>query len=151
MSQYAPNSTLSWYVAPTSPLNGTFTGTISINSTLAKFLSSTPSIYYTIFNYSASVSGNSGTVKADIWYVLRNGTVTLKLPYLMTYSYVNGSWVLTGDWWGLPNSPGTAVTGIASPVVITAKTITSSTSSASSSSSTSISYTTKTTTAVSTT
>ncbi|MHB2037040.1 MAG: hypothetical protein ACYCPW_09920 [Nitrososphaerales archaeon] len=138
MSEYASNSTLYWYVGPTSPLNGTYTGLSSINATWTKFLSGNPSIYYTVYNYTVGVKGNSGTVSADLWYVLRNGTITLKLPYLLTYQNENGTWRLTGDWWGLPNNPGVAVSGVAIPTVATVatttieKTTTSSTSAASS-------------------
>ncbi|MHB2037303.1 MAG: hypothetical protein ACYCPW_11270 [Nitrososphaerales archaeon] len=41
-------------------------------------------------------------MSADLWYVLRNGTITLKLPYLLKYQNENGTWRLTSDWWGSP-------------------------------------------------
>ncbi len=141
MSEYAPNSVLYWYVGPTSPLNGTYTGLSSINATWTKFLSSTPSIYYTVYNYTVSVKGNTGTVSADLWYVLRNGTVTLKLPYLLIYQNENGTWRLTGDWWGLPNNPGVAVPGVATLTSTTVATTTTEKTTASSTSATSsVSY-----------
>lgn len=125
MSQYASNATLGWNVSPTSGLNGTYTNSSSINTTWTKFFSGNPSVYYTIYNYTLSVNGSAAIAKADIWYVLGNGTVTLKLPYELNYSYQSGSWALTYDWWGLPNDPGTIVHGVAS---ISSTTTTSTTS-----------------------
>ncbi|MDG6906321.1 MAG: hypothetical protein JRN20_11115 [Nitrososphaerota archaeon] len=114
MSQYYQNSTLYWYVDPSSALNGTYSSLSAIQGTWQKFLSSNPSIYYTVKNYSVSVSGSSAIVNAELWYVLGNGTVTLKLPYTLSYALTGGAWKLQGDWWGLSSAPGTIVKGVAS-------------------------------------
>jgi hypothetical protein len=122
MSEYSQNATLYWYVSPSSALNGTYSGISAIQSTWQKFLNSNPSVYYTVKNYSVSISGSSAIVNAEIWYVLGNGTATLKLPYTLSYLSSGGTWKLQGDWWGLANNPGTIVKGVASYSVTTTNT-----------------------------
>jgi ketosteroid isomerase-like protein len=112
MSQYSQNAVLYWVVAPTGALNGTYTGMTAIQSTWAKFFAGTPTTYYTIYNLTISLSGNTAVVKATLWYVLGGGKVTLKLPYELNYEYQSNSWMLTAEWWGLPNNPGTAALGV---------------------------------------
>ena len=129
MAQYAPNAILAWYVSPNSALNGTYTNSTSIKSTWTKFFNANPTTYYTIYNYTLSVNASSATARADIWYVLGNGTVTLKLPYELNYQYQSGKWLLTGDWWGLPSNPGTIVHGIAAVDSTVTSTSTTSTTS----------------------
>lgn len=123
MSQYAPNATLGWYVSPSSPLNGTYTNSSAIKSTWTKFFNANPTTYYTVYNYTLSVNGSSATANADIWYILGNGTVTLKLPYELNYKLQGGSWMLVGDWWGLPSQPGTIAHGVL-PIATVSTTIT---------------------------
>ncbi len=136
MSQYAPNATLGWFVNPASPLNGTYTNSSAIRETWTKFFDANPTTYYTIYNYTLSINGSSAAAKAVVWYVLGNGTATLKLPYELNYSLQNGAWVLTGDWWGLPNQPGSIVHGVAPIVTSTTVSVTSTTSSVTSTSAT---------------
>ena len=133
MSQYGPSATLGWYVSPSSALNGTYTNSSAIRSTWTKFFNANPTTYYTIYNYTVSVNGSSATANADIWYILGNGTVTLKLPYELNYKFVSGSWVLVGDWWGLPSRPGSIAHGIATIATPSTTTSTSTTSSTSTS------------------
>ncbi|MCL5067929.1 MAG: hypothetical protein M1368_06215 [Thaumarchaeota archaeon] len=143
MSQYGSSAVLGWYVNPSSALNGTYTNSSAIKSTWTKFFDANPTTYYTIYNYTLSINGSSATANADIWYVLGNGTVTLKLPYELNYQIQNGSWVLTGDWWGLPNQPGTVVHGVVPIITVTTNT-TSTTSSTTSTTSTTSTNTTQT-------
>lgn len=114
MSQYSQSAVLYWVVAPTGALNGTYNGMSAIQTTWTKFFASTPTTYYTVYNMSVSVTGNTAVVKATLWYVLGGGKVTLKLPYELSYEYQNNSWLLTAEWWGLPSDPGTATLGILS-------------------------------------
>lgn len=127
MSQYSPSAVLGWYVNPASALNGTYTNSSAIQNTWTKFFDANPTTYYTIYNYSLTFNGSIATVNAVIWYVLGNGTVTLKLPYELNYQLQNGSWALTGDWWGLPNQPGTIVHEVA-PIITATTSVTTSTS-----------------------
>jgi uncharacterized lipoprotein YmbA len=112
MSQYGSNPTLYWVVSPSSPLNGTYTGTSAVQATWAKFYHANPTAYYSIYNFTASVSGSTATVKADVWYVLAGGKVTLKLPYVLVYTSSGGSWNLSTEYWGIPGSPGTISSGV---------------------------------------
>ncbi|MEM0288126.1 MAG: hypothetical protein QXG05_08180 [Nitrososphaerota archaeon] len=117
LSQYGSNSVLYWYVKG-SALNGTYTTASSISATWQAFFSHTTTVYYIVTDYSLVFSGTtSAKVTAIVWYLLGNGTVTLKLPYELDYAYTGGHWVLTGDWWGLPNNPGTITVGVVQPGV----------------------------------
>lgn len=113
MSQYNSDPTLYWVVSPSSPLNGTYTGTSNVQATWSKFFKANPTAYYSIYNFAVSVNGNSATVKADVWYVLGGGKVTLKLPYELVYSSSRNSWSLSTEYWGIPGNPGTIASGIA--------------------------------------
>jgi ketosteroid isomerase-like protein len=112
MSQYSQNAVLTWVDSPASPLNGTYTGTSAIRSTWTKFFTVNPTTYYTVYNLTVSVTGNTAMVKATLWYVLGGGKVTLKLPYELNYEYQNNSWMITAEWWGLPTNPGTFSSGL---------------------------------------
>ena|SRR5579875_1041750 len=147
MSQYSTNVTLIWAVSPTSPLNGTYKGTSAIQSTWAKFFQGNPSIYYTIYNYTSAINGNTANVSANIWYIIGNGTKTLKLPYGLTYTNESGKWVLTTEWWGFPSNPGLITNGIAvAPTSTTTITTTTTVNSTTTTTSASTNSTTTTTT-----
>jgi hypothetical protein len=112
MSQYGSNPVLHWVVAPSSPLNGTYTGTSAVQTTWTKFFKANPTTYYTLYNFTVNVSGNGATVKTDVWYVLGGGKATLKRPYELVYTSSNGSWTLSQEYWGIPGNPGTIFLGI---------------------------------------
>lgn len=112
MSQYGSNPTLYWVVSPSSPLNGTYTGTSAVQATWTKFFKANPTAYYSIYNFTTSTSGNTATVKADVWYVLGGGKVTLKLPYELVYKASGNSWSLSTEYWGIPGTPGVISPGI---------------------------------------
>ncbi len=128
MSQYATNATLYWYMENTSydraynaGLNGTYSTSTTINETWTKFFTDSV-VYYWVGALSVTVTNNTASAQAKLWYVISNGTVnqsssvssqlfTLIVPYLLTYDYTSAGWVLVGDWWGFPNSQGTVVPG----------------------------------------
>jgi ketosteroid isomerase-like protein len=112
MSQYSSSPTLYWVVAPSSPLNGTYTGTSAVQGTWTKFFKANPTAYYSLYNFTVSVSGNTATVKADVWYVLGGGKATLKLPYVLVYTSSGSSWRLSQEYWGIPGNPGRVSAGI---------------------------------------
>ncbi|MDG6954863.1 MAG: hypothetical protein JRN33_07800 [Nitrososphaerota archaeon] len=112
MSQYGSSPTLYWVVSPSSPLNGTYIGTSAVQGTWTKFFKANPTAYYSIYNFTVSVNGNTATVKADVWYVLGGGKVTLKLPYELAYTSSGNSWTLSTEYWGMPGSPGQITSGI---------------------------------------
>ena len=140
ITQYGSSAALWWYVHG-STLNttaGPYTGS-EISSTWTKFFGNGPT-YWTAYNYSLAFSSStSAKVTADIWYVLGNGnnTHTLYLPYELDYSYQNGQWSLTGDWWGLPHDPGLDYSGVVSPAAASSSTNTATSSTTTSSSTTS--------------
>lgn len=127
ISQYSSSASLWWYVHD-SALNTTtaaYTGS-NIAATWTKFFKVGPT-YWTVYNFSVSFSSNTqALVTADVWYVIGNGanTKTLYLPYELDYSYQNGAWVLTGDWWGLPNNPGMIYSGVVTPLISSSTTTT---------------------------
>ena len=112
MSQYTSSPTLYWVVSPSSPLNGTYTGTSAVQGTWTKFFKANPTAYYSIYNFTVSVSGSTATVRADVWYVLGGGKATLKLPYELVYTSSGSSWSLSQEYWGIPGNPGTVSPGI---------------------------------------
>lgn len=130
ISQYSPSASLWWYVHD-SALNTTtvaYTGS-SISATWTKFFKAGPT-YWTVYNFSVSfTSSTQAVVTADVWYVIGSGanTKTLYLPYELDYSYQNGAWVLTGDWWGLPSSPGMIYSGVVTPAISSTTTTTTTT------------------------
>lgn len=141
MSQYSSNAALWWYVhgSALNTTSGPYTGS-AISSTWTKFFAAGPT-YWTVYNYSLSfTSSSSASVTADVWYVIGSGnnTHTLYLPYELDYNYQNGQWTLTGDWWGLPHSPGYVYVGVMSPS--SSASSGSTTSSSSSSTTTTSSY-----------
>ena len=118
VSQYSSSAALWWYVkgSALNTTSGAYTGT-AISSTWQKFFKSGPT-YWTVYNYSLTFSSSTAAkVTADVWYVIGNGnsTHTLHLPYELDYNLQSGSWVLTTDWWGLPNFPGLVFTGVVTP------------------------------------
>ncbi len=115
MSQYNSNPTLYWVVSPSSPLNGTYSGTGNVQATWSKFFKANPAVYYTLYNFTVSISGNNAIVKADVWYVLAGGKATLKLPYELVYTRSGESWSLSTEYWGIPGNPGIIIPGVASP------------------------------------
>ncbi len=112
MSQYGSNPVLYWVVSPSSPLNGTYSGTGAVQTTWSKFFKANPSAYYALYNLSVSVSGTSATVTTNVWYILGGGKVTLKLPYELVYTVQNGSWLLAQEYWGIPGNPGLITPGV---------------------------------------
>ena len=135
MSQYSSSASLWWYVHGR-PLNTTtvaYTGS-SISQTWSKFFNAAGPTYWTVYNYKVSFpSSTEAVVTATLYYVIaKGGSVhTLYLPYELVYMYQNGKWVLTADWWGLPNNPGMVYNGVVLPG--TSSTSTSSTTTNSSS------------------
>lgn len=128
-SQYTSSAALWWYVQ-NSPLNttsGPYTGS-AISATWTKFFSNGPT-YWTVYNYTlVFTSSTTARVTADVWYVLGHGnsTHTLYLPYELDYTFQNGRWSLSADWWGLPHSPGVVYSGVVTPGVSTTRSITTS-------------------------
>ena len=144
MSQYSSNAALWWYVhgSALNTTSGPYTGS-QISDTWTAFFKAGPT-YWTVYNYTLSFpNSNSAKVFADVWYILGHGnaTHTLYLPYELDYNFQNGQWQLTGDWWGLPHSPGAVYLGVVTPTSPVAST-TSTTASTATSSSTATSTTT---------
>ncbi len=132
MSQYSSSASLWWYVhdSPLNTTSGPYTGS-SISTTWTKFFGNGPT-YWTVYNYTLTFpTSTSAKVTANLWYILGHGnsTHTLYLPYELDYNYQSSQWFLTGDWWGLPHSPGIAYDSVVAPAVtITTASSTSSTS-----------------------
>lgn len=128
MSQYSSSAVLYWWMENTTfdrpynaGLNGNYTTTSSIHAEWSKFFAESV-VYYWVGGLSVTVTNNTASASAKLWYVVSNGTVnqsgtvssqlfTLIVPYLLTYQDTSGGWVLTGDWWGFANQLGTVVPG----------------------------------------
>ncbi|MHB1907874.1 MAG: hypothetical protein ACYCQJ_03255 [Nitrososphaerales archaeon] len=128
MSQYTSSAALWWYVhnSPLNTTSGPYTGS-AISATWTKFFNNGPT-YWTVYNYTlVFTSSTTAKVTADVWYVLGHGssTHTLYLPYELDYTFQNGQWSLSSDWWGLPHNPGVVYSGVVTPG---ASTVSSSTS-----------------------
>jgi hypothetical protein len=120
LSQYSSSAELWWYVqgSPLNTTSGPYTGS-SVSSTWQKFFNNVGGpTYWTVHDFSTSFpSSGAAKVTADVWFVIGSGsnTHTLVLPYELDYNLQGGSWILTGDWWGLPHSPGQVLSGVVVP------------------------------------
>lgn len=58
---------------------------------------------------------STGSVTATLWISLAKGEGTLKVPYEIDFSNINGTWQLQRDTFGYPGSPATFFSGQVSP------------------------------------
>ncbi len=111
MSQYSSNAIVYWFKGPLAG-NYTMTSVVKgpthavpeakdIKTLWLAFFNNKPAILK-IANLTVNIIGHTASVKAQVSFIFtggpRSGTV-LNINYELTYSYVNGKWVLYDEWW----------------------------------------------------
>ena len=69
------------------------------------------------------INPTSYSVNRDVWFVSKNQSYTLQIPYSATYVYANGSWSVGAEWFGTAADAGTVLSGMQAPANSTTTTI----------------------------
>ncbi|MCL4333828.1 MAG: hypothetical protein M1290_05520 [Candidatus Thermoplasmatota archaeon] len=107
MSEYVTNSTLQWIGGP---LSGNYSGESSISGVWSKFFALWSAVwFYTPSPPSVNISGSSGTVNAEVQFLLTSYKTPMQVQYLnisymLNYEESAGTWSISHEVWHIVSS-----------------------------------------------
>ena len=97
--------------------SNTYYGQQEITAALTNLTSYGTPYAYRIENTSAvEINSTEYSVNRYIWFVSKNQTYTIQVPYSATYAYVQGAWYISAEWFGTSSARGTVLNGNQAPV-----------------------------------